>query len=192
MARLILVFLLGSLIVFGTSGCGSEEDEAPTATPENGGQPTPLELTSPAFAPGEAIPAKYTCDGEGVSPPLQWGNLPEGTRSLALISDDPDAPSGTWVHWVIYNLPPETGALPEAIPPEPTLPDGSRNGNNSLDSLGYFGPCPPSGSHRYFFKLYALDTVLDLPSGASKEQLLEAMEGHIVAQAELMGQYSRQ
>jgi len=150
-----------------------------------------FELTSTAFAPGEPIPRKYTCDGEDISPPLRWSDPPQDTQSFALIADDPDAPVGTWVHWVLYNLPAETRALPQAVPPDPNLPDGSRHGKNSWRRLGYGGPCPPSGTHRYFFKLYALDRVLDLASGGSKKQLLRAMEGHMLSQAELMGLYSR-
>jgi len=151
----------------------------------------PLELTSTAFAAEEPIPRKYTCDGEDISPPLQWSDPPQDTRGFALIADDPDAPVGTWVHWVLYNLPAETCTLPEAVPPDADLPDGSRHGKNSWPWLGYGGPCPPSGTHRYFFKLYALDMMLDLASGASKKQLLQAMEGHILGQAELMGLYTR-
>jgi Raf kinase inhibitor-like YbhB/YbcL family protein len=150
-----------------------------------------FELTSPAFAHGEPIPRQYTCDGEDVSPPLHWSDPPQGAQSLALIADDPDAPVGTWVHWVFYNLPAETRGLPEAVPPDADLPDGSRHGRNSWRRLGYGGPCPPGGTHRYFFKLYALDTVLDLAPGASKKQLLQAMKGHVLAQAELMGVYAR-
>jgi len=152
----------------------------------------PFELTSTAFASGELIPRKYTCDGEDISPPLQWNNPPRDTQSFALIADDPDAPRGTWVHWVLYNLPAETRALPEAVSPDAELPDGSRHGKNSWRRLGYGGPCPPSGTHRYFFKLYALDTMLNLAAGANKKQLLRAMEGHILAQAEVMGLYTRQ
>jgi len=151
----------------------------------------PFELTSTAFASGEPIPLKYTCDGQDISPPLQWGDPPQNTQSFALIADDPDAPVGTWVHWVLYNLPAETRALPEAVPPDAELPDGSRHGQNSWQRLDYGGPCPPSGTHRYFFKLYALDTVLDLDAGAGKKQVLRAMEGHILAQAEVMGVYTR-
>ena len=151
-----------------------------------------FELTSSAFAHEEPIPQKYTCDGEDISPPLQWSDPPEGTQSLALIADDPDAPMGTWVHWVLYNLPAETRALSEAVPSDADLPDGGRHGKNSWRRLGYGGPCPPGGTHRYFFKLYALDTALALAVGASKRQLLRAIEGHILAQAELMGTYTRQ
>jgi len=150
-----------------------------------------FELKS-AFAAGELIPRKYTCDGEDISPPLQWSDPPQDAQTFALIADDPDAPIGTWVHWVLYNLPTETRALPEAVPPDADLPNGSRHGKNSWEQLGYGGPCPPSGTHRYFFRLYALDAVLELPAAASKEQLLQAMEGHILAQTELMGLYSRQ
>ncbi len=151
-----------------------------------------FEVTSPVFAHAQPIPARYSCDGEDISPPLAWGDPPEETLSFALISDDPDAPVGTWVHWVLYNLPAEGRALTEAVPPDAELADGSRHGQNSWRRLGYGGPCPPSGTHRYFFKLYALDTVLELAPGASKQQLLEAMQGHVLSQAELMGVYSRQ
>jgi Raf kinase inhibitor-like YbhB/YbcL family protein len=150
-----------------------------------------FELTSTAFAEGEPIPLKYTCDGEDISPPLQWRDPPEGTRSFALIADDPDAPVGTWDHWLLYSLPAGTRGLPEAIPPDAELSDGSQHGKNSWRRLGYGGPCPPRGTHRYFFKLYAVDTALDLKAGANKKKLLRAMEGHILAQTELMGVYSR-
>lgn len=146
-----------------------------------------FELTSAAFAAGERIPAKYSCDGEDISPPLQWSDPPEGTQSFALIADDPDAPVGTWVHWVLFNLPAETRQLPERA----GAPGGSRDGKNSWGRPGYGGPCPPGGTHRYFFKLYALDTMLDLAAGASKDQLLKAAKGHILAQTEVMGTYSR-
>jgi Raf kinase inhibitor-like YbhB/YbcL family protein len=150
-----------------------------------------FQMTSAAFAQGGVIPRQYTCDAQDISPPLQWAEPPTGTRSFALIGDDPDAPAGTWVHWVLYNLPAGARSLPEALPATAELPDGSRHGQNSWRRLDYGGPCPPSGTHRYFFRLYALDTVLDIKSGANKQQLLKAMEGHILGQAELMGVYSR-
>ena len=150
-----------------------------------------FELTSTAFAARESIPRKYTCDGMDISPPLEWSNPPQGTQAFALIADDPDAPIGTWVHWVLYNLPGETCALPEGVPPDAKLHDGSRHGKNSWGRLGYGGPCPPSGTHRYFFKLYALDAVLDLAAGVNKERLVQAMEGHVLAQTELVGLYRR-
>jgi len=152
----------------------------------------PFELTSTAFGAGDPIPRKYTCDGEDTSPPLQWSDPPQGTQSFALIADDPDAPMGTWVHWVLYNLPASVHALSESVPMDADLPDGSRHGQNGWRRLGYGGPCPPGGTHRYFFKLYALDAQLDLAAGASKEELLQAMEGHILATTETMGLYTRQ
>jgi hypothetical protein len=147
-------------------------------------------LTSTAFVHGDTIPKKYSCDGEDVSPPLQWSDPPPGTQSFALIVDDPDA-RGTWDHWLIFNLPAGTLILPEAVPTEGDLPDGSKQGHNSWQKLGYGGPCPPRGPHRYYFKLYALDTVIDLTAGATKEKLLQAIEGRILAQTELMGKYTR-
>lgn len=154
-------------------------------------QGVPLELISTEFTHEDPIPVKFTCDGANISPPLQWGDPPEGTQSFALISDDPDAPGGTWVHWVLYNIPVGARVLPEAIPAEAEIADGSQHGENSFGRLDYGGPCPPGGTHRYFFKLYALDAVLDLEPGVDKGGLLEAMEGHILAEAELMGTYAR-
>ncbi len=151
-----------------------------------------FELTSTAFANGDPIPMKYTCDDEGISPPLQWKDPPEGTQSFALISDDPDAPVGTWVHWVLYNLPASTLSLAEAVSPDVDLPDGGRHGKNSWGRPGYGGPCPPSGTHRYFFKLYELDAELALAASWSKDELLGLTEGHILASTETMGVYSRQ
>lgn len=151
-----------------------------------------MKLTSPAFKEGEQIPRQYTCEGKDVSPPLQWEHAPEGTRSFALICDDPDAPVGTWVHWVIWNIPGKLNELPEGVVAKEQLADGTRQGKNDFRRIGYGGPCPPRGpAHRYFFKLYALNTVLDLRAGASKKDLLKAMEGHILAEAQLMGTYKR-
>lgn len=152
----------------------------------------PIEVSSSAFQHEGTIPPKYTCDGEDVSPPLAWSGLPDEAKSLVLINDDPDAPVGTWVHWVVYDLPPDSSGLPEAVPAEETLESRAKQGRNSWGRIGYGGPCPPSGTHRYFFKLYALDTQLGLPPGKTKEDVEQAMEGHIVAQGELMGRYSRQ
>lgn len=147
---------------------------------------------SSAFEEGGMIPHKYTCDGEDVSPPLSWTGTPEGTKMIALINDDPDAPVGTWVHWVIFNIPASVRELPEDVPPQKELKDGARQGRNDFGRIGYGGPCPPRGTHRYYFKIYALDAVLSLPAGATKAELLMAMEGHIVAQGQLMGRYQRQ
>jgi len=148
-------------------------------------------LTSTAFNEGEKIPVKYTCDGEDISPPLSWSNAPEGTKSFALISDDPDAPMGIWVHWVIFNIPSDVNNLPEDIPADGILDDGTVHGTNDFRMYGYGGPCPPGGTHRYYFKLYALDTVLDLEPGASKKTLERSIKKHILGQAQLMGTYSR-
>lgn len=150
-----------------------------------------MELTSAAFVLGAMIPAAYTCDGRDISPPLKWSSPPSGTTSFALISDDPDAPVGTWVHWVIWNIPADARGLEENRPKSETLPNGARQGTSDFRRIGYGGPCPPSGTHRYFFKLYALDTTLDLPSRTTKTDLEAAMEGHVLAQAELMGKYRR-
>jgi hypothetical protein len=153
-----------------------------------------MDLTSPAFVPGESIPTKYTCDGDDISPLLRWSDPPPGTQSFVLVVDDPDASSNTWVHWVIYNLPAETRSLPEAFPSDVELPDGSRHGSNSWGRPGYGGPCPPSGerAHRYYFKLYALDIVLDLAAGATKDQVFHAARGHILAETKMKGLYARQ
>lgn len=150
-----------------------------------------IQLTSPAFAHEESIPAQYTCSGSDISPALSWGEPPAGTQSFALIMDDPDAPAGTWVHWVVFNIPASARGLAEALPPGETLPDGGVQGRNSNGNIGYNGPCPPSGTHRYFFKFYALGEMLGLSPGADKGELLKAMEGHILAEGELMGTYSR-
>ena len=151
-----------------------------------------LQITSTAFADGQPIPEKYTCTGPNGSPPLQWTNAPAGVKSFALIADDPDAPMGTWVHWVIYRLPPTMTALAEKTPPAPELPDGSRQGINDFGQVGYGGPCPPPGKpHRYDFKLYALDTPLNLKAGATRKELLKVMEGHVLAQGQLMGTFQR-
>ena len=152
---------------------------------------SPLEITSSAFAHESPIPVRYSCDGDNISPPLAWINPPEGTQSFALINDDPDAPGGIWVHWVLYNIPGEARGLEEAIPALETLDDGSLHGENSWGRRDYGGPCPPGGTHRYFFKLYALDIMLDVGAGADKEALLAAMEGHILAESELMGTFAR-
>lgn len=150
-----------------------------------------FKLTSPAFAEGQMIPSKYTADGEDISPPLSWEGLPPQTQSLVLIQDDPDAPVGTWVHWLVWNIPTEPNFLPENMPPQKVLTNGTRQGLNDFGRIGYGGPAPPSGTHRYFFRIYALDTMLDLPAGASRGQLEKAIKGHILAQAQLMGRYTR-
>ena len=151
-----------------------------------------IQLTSSAFIEGSAIPVRYTCDGQDISPPLKWNNIPQGARSIALIADDPDAPAGTWVHWVLYNLPVTVTELPQGLPTSENIPNGASQGRNDFRRIGYGGPCPPRGSpHRYFFKVYALDIELGLKPGATKGELLRAMEGRILAEGQLMGTYQR-
>ncbi|OUL36857.1 hypothetical protein BV372_05220 [Nostoc sp. T09] len=153
-----------------------------------------MEIRSSAFFIGNTIPFKYTCDGDDISPPIYWQDPPQGTQSFALILDDPDAPKQTFTHWVVYNIPADNRELPEGITQEPKLPNGGVQGKNSFGKLGFGGPCPPPkhGAHRYFFKIFALDQSLDLPPGATKEELLQAMEGHVLDKAEVMGRYARE
>ena len=151
-----------------------------------------LELKSPAFSQGGDIPKKFTCDGPDLSAALSWNEPPAGTESFALIVDDPDAPVGTWVHWVLYELPPGARSLPDAVPKTNELEGGARQGRNDFGRIGYGGPCPPPGPpHRYFFKLYALSAKLGLKPGATKADVEKAMKGKILAQGELMGRYQR-
>ena len=151
-----------------------------------------MHITSAAFSEGQTIPKKFTCDGPDLSPPLSWKDVPAGTQAFALISDDPDAPVGTWVHWVIYNLAGSTHGLPEGLEKQDQLSNGVLQGRNDFRRIGYGGPCPPPGKpHRYFFKLYALDAKLSLKPGATKAELEQEMKGHILGQAELVGRYGR-
>ena len=167
------------------------EEPAATEEPEPLPEPDPLTLTSPEFAEGDPIPAKFSCGGENVSPTLEWTDPPEGTQSFALILDDPDAPGGVWVHWVLFNIPADARSLPENVPGYPTLEDGSMHGKNGWGKMEYGSPCPPSGTHRYVFKLFALDIVLDVEPGLTDIELTDMMEGHILAEAELMGTFTR-
>ena len=155
-----------------------------------------LEITSSTFAANSAIPAKHTCDGEDLSPALAWTGVPEGAKSLVLIMDDPDAPPGTWVHWVLFDLPADASGLPEGLPEKEKLENGAVHGLcwgvDRFSRVGYHGPCPPPGlPHRYFFRLYALDVVLGLAPRATKPEVSKAMEGHVLAEAELVGTYRR-
>jgi Raf kinase inhibitor-like YbhB/YbcL family protein len=145
-----------------------------------------LKISSPVFENNGAIPKKYTCDGADVNPPLKFENIPSAAKSLALIVDDPDAPGGTWVHWVVWNIEPRTGEIREN-----SVPAGALQGMNDFRKHDYGGPCPPSGTHRYFFKLYALDAPVSLNAGAKKTDLEKAMKGHIIAQAQVVGLYGR-
>ena len=159
---------------------------------KEGDQAMAFQLSSPAFNPGEYIPKKHTGEGPDLSPALVWSGAPANTKSFALICDDPDAPMGTWVHWVMYNIPAASAGLPENVPKQRELADGTRQGITDFKKIGYNGPMPPRGNdHRYYFKLYALDAPLTLSAGAAKGDLIKAMEKHILGQAELMGRYRR-
>jgi Raf kinase inhibitor-like YbhB/YbcL family protein len=151
-----------------------------------------LVLSTPAFRDGEPVPPKHTCEGEDLSPSLTWTGVPVDTRGFALICDDPDAPRGTWVHWLIWDLPSDAVELGEGVPPNPELPSGARQGLNDSGEIGYGGPCPPPGKpHRYFFRLFALDSKLNLPPGAGRSELEQAMEGHVLGEGTVMGTYER-
>ncbi len=181
---LAALLLVGAVIIFFLLAPSRTE----TFSPET---EFTMNLTSPAFTQGQPIPVKFSCKGADVSPTLAWDEPPAGTKSLALVMDDPDAPMGTWVHWVLFNIPTTAHEWPENTPTDANLPNGAVQGLTSARSVGYHGPCPPSGTHRYFFKLYALDIKLDLTSKADKQALLNAMQGHILAQGELMGTFSK-
>ena len=160
---------------------------APQAT----STPDPFVMTSERFDEGKPIPEKYTCKGQNVSPALAWFNVPQGVSTYALIMHDPDAPGGNWTHWVLYNIPPETISLPDTLPGQGGIAYAGNHGINSSGNTYYAGPCPPSGTHRYYFTLYALDTKLDFATSPDAAELTEAMQGHIIGQAELMGTFSK-
>jgi len=187
--RTVAAAVLVLLVALTVTGCGTGGE------PSLSGEALDSDLTlkSPAFADGASIPQRYTCDGADISPPLSWSGVPAGTVSFALIVDDPDAPMGTWVHWVLFSIPADRRGLGEDLPPDDRLDDGSVHGRNGWGNLGYGGPCPPSGStHEYAFKLYALDTTLNLEPGAKKRVVTSAMEGHLLGQAVLRGTYTRE
>ena len=193
-AKLCLAGFMAFFIGFATFGHASEKSSHDANT-EKGDVTMTLTITSPAFSHNGKVPLRYTCDGEDVSPALEWSGLPEGTKSAVLIVDDPDAPDPaapkmTWVHWVLYNIPPGAPGLPEGVRPK-HLPKGIKEGLNDWKRTGYGGPCPPIGRHRYYHKLYALDVVLPDLGRPTKGQLERAMEGHILSKAELVGTYQR-
>jgi len=168
------------------------DQRKPESDTRKGGDIMEIKVTSTAFKEGEFIPKKYTGEGADISPPLSWDKSPEGTKSIALICDDPDAPVGTWVHWVIFNIKPDMTTLQENIPMKKEVLAVARQGSNDFRKIGYGGPMPPPGKpHRYFFKVYALDKILDLPAGAKKADLEKAMERHILAKGQLLGKYKR-
>lgn len=194
LSTIFLAGFIAFIVGLGTSGYASDK-EGHNVKPMKGGVTISLTVASPAFSNNGEIPKRYTCDGEDISPALQWSGLPEGTKSVALIVDDPDAPDPaapkmTWVHWVLYNIPPDASGLPEGVGSQ-DLPGGTKEGLNDWKRTGYGGPCPPIGRHRYFHKLYALDIVLPDLGKPTKKALEKAMEGHILSQAELVGTYQR-
>ena len=164
-------------------------NQPPAATPEN--NPAALQVSSSSFKEGQPVPRQYTCDGVNISPSLEWTGVPKNAKTIALIADDPDAPGGTWVHWVFYNLPAANIGLVENLPADENLKAGGYQGKNDFGKFGYGGPCPPAGTHRYYFKVYAIDRELPLKAGATKAELLKAMEGHVLSQGQLMGTYAR-
>jgi Raf kinase inhibitor-like YbhB/YbcL family protein len=182
------------LLILFAAGCAKQpaapaQNPAVTSTPQS--TAPVFRLTSTAFKDGEPVPRQYTCSGVNVSPPLEWPGVHKTAKTLAIIADDPDAPAGTWVHWVVYNLPADTMGIVENLPQDENLKGGGFQGKNDFEKIGYGGPCPPSGTHRYFFKIYALDGELPLKAGATKTDVEKAMEGHILAQTQLMGTYKK-
>ena len=182
----IILILMPTII-----GCSARPQPAPVAPTPAAAKEGQLRLISSAFQEGQPIPSQYTCKGVNVSPPLEWGSGPKTAKTITIIADDPDAPGGTWVHWVLYNLPSDNIGLVENLPPTEDLKAGGFQGKNDFGKIGYGGPCPPSGTHRYVFKVYAVDTGLDLKAGATKAEVEKAMEGHVVGQTQLVGTYKK-
>jgi Raf kinase inhibitor-like YbhB/YbcL family protein len=183
-----------SIIALLLSSCG-RSPSTESILPEDPKMNT-IRLQSPAFPGGGTIPKLHTCDGKDVSPPLAWSGVPENARSLALICEDPDAPRGTWTHWVIFDIPASVKELGEGVPAQERVKvtaggETALQGKNDFDKVGYGGPCPPSGTHRYFFRIYALDTELSLGPGTTRQDLLRSIQGHVLAEGDLMGRYSR-
>lgn len=192
-SAIVIALLLMLPPLCGSSALGDESKEMkPGSTPMKPMEFERLELTSPVFENGKTIPILFTCDGVDASPPLNWDRVPEGTRSFALFCDDPDAPHGNWVHWVIFNIPPDSTSLPQGLPRVEILPDSTRQGLTDFKVPGYGGPCPPSGIHRYFFLLYALDTVLEFEKTPHKPDVEKAAQGHVIGKGLLMGTYTRE
>jgi Raf kinase inhibitor-like YbhB/YbcL family protein len=186
--KIVLSFIISMMFLIGiVFDANCAEKEKPGAS-----FAFSLTISSPAFAPGATIPKAYTCMGGNYSPALQWEHAPEGAKSFAIIVDDPDAPVGTFTHWIIFNIPAGQTSLAEKASPKGELPEGALEGKNNFGRIGYMGPCPPPGSpHRYFFKLYALDVMLDLPAGEKKDKLTKSMAGHILAEAQIIGMFTK-
>lgn len=187
MGKYLFCFFLTICFIAGSAGTPQAKDQI--TAERKGGEI--MEITSSSFNHEGMIPAKYTCDGQNISPPLSWSQAPEKVKSFALICDDPDAPAGIWVHWVLFDLPANVNTLPEKVSRQEEIAGLGKNGKNTSGRYGYDGPCPPGGTHRYYFKLFALDTMLNLKAGVTKEDLLKAMKGHVLAEAQLMGKYKR-
>ena len=194
LVAVVLVGIIGSGILSPSAVSGPSTGVASAAVITSATavtQPATMVLTSAVFQDGGLIPSKYTCAGDGISPPLAWNGVPKGTKSIALILDDPDAPGGVLTHWVTFNIPATDNSLDENVPVSGILPNGATQGSNSGGRIGYTSPCPPSGTHRYVFHLFALDVQLNLQAGASEQDLLTAITGHTLAEAKLTGLYSR-
>ncbi|HUH65927.1 MAG TPA: YbhB/YbcL family Raf kinase inhibitor-like protein [Syntrophales bacterium] len=175
-----VVAILAMVIFIACSGSGGEKKSAA------------LEVTSSAFGHAKSMSDKFTCDDVDISPPLEWKNVPAGTKAFAIICETPDAPQGNWVQWLVYDIPASVTSLPQALPRTGQLEDGAKQGKNDFDGIGYNGPCLPAGEHRFFFRVYALDAPTNLKEGAKKEDLVQAMKDHILAEGALMGVYSRE
>ncbi len=188
LTRVFALTLLASLALPGCTTGPQPLPPQPPSTPSPGNK-AEIKVVSVAFKEGQPIPRQYTCDGVNISPPLEWSGVPKTARTIAIIADDPDAPSGTWVHWVLYNLPAENIGFVENLPATENLKAGGFQGKNDFGKIGYGGPCPPSGSHRYVFKVYAVDAELTLKAGATKAEVEKAMEGHVTAQGQLIWTY---
>jgi len=186
----VLTFLMIAPLVAGCSGGSRPLTPQSPANTSQSSKPE-IKLTSTTFKEGEAIPSAYTCDGVNISPSLEWSGAPKTAKTIAIVADDTDAPGGTWVHWVLYNLPVDNIGLVENLPLTENLKAGGFQGANDFQKIGYGGPCPPSGTHHYYFRIYAIDSELPLKARATKAELLKAMEGHIVLQGQLIGTYRR-
>jgi Raf kinase inhibitor-like YbhB/YbcL family protein len=183
----IIVLCTASFALLLVSACLQAENAKKETKSMNG-----ITVESRAFSPMQPIPSDYTCDGADISPPLSWSNVPAAAKSIVIICDDPDAPAGTWVHWVVYDLPPaDRDSLERNIPKSDTIAGVGTQGTNDFKRIGYNGPCPPGGTHRYFFKVYALDALLNLPAKKTKQEVEKVMKGHILAKGELIGTYTR-
>jgi Raf kinase inhibitor-like YbhB/YbcL family protein len=188
--RISVITILVLFLLLFLSCAGRQQQLPQPASPQKQAQ-AEIKLTSSAFKNGEPIPRTYTCDGVNVSPPLEWSGVPRTAKTIAIVCDDPDAPGGTWAHWALYNLPADNIGLVENTLATETLRAGGFQGKNDFGKIGYGGPCPPSGTHRYFFKIYALDSELPLKAGATKAELMKAMDDHVVLQGQLIGTYRR-